>query len=338
MANVNVIATDMGRSMSGPDAVEPVHGQQWHPWLWALAITLLVLGLVYAPNFRDLSGHWFNDPNYSHGPLVIPIAAVILWRRLSTATQKLTPSAGTAPYWGWVLLALVLGMRVIAYERNMQWSENATIVPAIACLAWIFGGWPLLRLAWPALAFLLFMFPLPQSINTSISLPLQEIATIGSCFLLQLSHIWVVQQGNTIHLTTKTHEMQRLEVAAACNGLSMLMTLAATVTATIIVIPLPTWKRITLLASAVPIALVSNIFRIVATGWCYYYIPGAMARNWAHDVSGWLMMPLALVLIGLELRVLSWLVPNDGSSEDEQKVVIPALIAQKNVAGRLDEL
>jgi exosortase len=193
MANVNMIATDMGRSMSGPDPVEPVQGGQLRSWLWALATTLLVLGLVYAPNFRDLSWYWFGDPNYSHGPLVIPIAAIILWRRISTAKEKLTPAGGTTPYWGWVFLAVVLGLRVVAYEQNMQWSENATIVPAIACLTWIFGGWPLLRLAWPAIAFLLFMFPLPRSINNSISLSLQEIATAGSCFLLQLSRIWVVQ-------------------------------------------------------------------------------------------------------------------------------------------------
>jgi exosortase len=328
----------MGRSMSGSNAVEPAHVHKSRSWLWALAAALLVLGLVYAPNFRDLSWYWFGDPNYSHGPLVIPIAAIILWRRLSTAKEKPTPNASATAYWGWVSLAVVLALRVIAYEQNMQWSENATIVPAIACLTWIFGGWPLLRLAWPAIAFLLFMFPLPRSINNSISLPLQEIATAGSCFLLQLSQIWVVQQGNTIHLTTKTQEMERLEVAAACNGLSMLMTLAATVTATIIVIPLPTWKRITILASAVPIALISNILRIVATGWCYYYIPGPTAKNWAHDISGWLMMPLALALIALELRILSWLVPKESSSENEQRVVLPALIERKKAAGGFDEL
>ena len=87
------------------------------------------------------------------------------------------------------------------------------------------------------------------------------------------------------------------------------MTMAATITATIILIPLPTWKRITLLASTVPIAMLSNIIRIVATGWCYYMITGPTAKEWAHDLSGWLMMPLALILVGLELQLLSWLVP-----------------------------
>ncbi len=315
----------MAQSISGSDALKLAHAQQARSWFWALAATLLVLGLVYAPNFRDLSWYWFSDPNYSHGPLVIPIAALILWRRLSTAKEKLTPNVSTTAYWGWVFLVVVLALRLIAYERSMQWSENATIVPAIACLTWIFGGWPLLRLAWPAIAFLVFMFPLPRSINNSISLPLQEIATAGSCFLLQLSNIWVVQHGNTIQLMTKTHEMERLEVAAACNGLSMLMTLAATVTATIIVIPLPTWKRIVILASAVPIALVTNILRIVATGWCYCYIPRPTAKDWAHDIAGWLMMPLALVLVALELRILSWLVPEETLGEGYDLRLMPSV-------------
>ena len=47
----------------------------------------------------------------------------------------------------------------------------------------------------------------------------------------------------------------RLDVALACNGLRMLMTMAAVVVAILILVPLPTWKRIVLLISVVPIAL-----------------------------------------------------------------------------------
>jgi exosortase len=334
MAGVTKIAINTGRSTSEPDGFEPAHDHRSPSWLWAIAITLMVLGFAYAPNFLDLSLAWFSDPNYSHGPLVIPIAAFILWRRLSTAKVKPTFIAGTAPYLGWISLAVVLALRVVAYERNTQWSESVTIVPAIICLTWIFGGWPLLRLAWPAIAFLVFMFPLPRSVNNSISLPLQEIATAGSCFLLQLSGIWVVQDGNTIHLMTKMHEMERLEVAAACNGLSMLMTLAATVTATIILIPLPTWKRLTILASAVPIALISNILRIVATGWCYYFIPEETLKARAHDIVGWLMMPLALLLVWIELCILKWLVPPELQGENEGKLLLAALSERKSVTQR----
>jgi exosortase len=222
-----------------------------------------------------------------------------------------------------MLFAVILAVRAIAYEGNYHWVETATIVPAIACLTWTFGGWPLLLRAWPAIAFLVFMLPLPNAINTLISLPLQQIATTGSRFLLQLAGFWVIQEGNILHLSTP-FGTRPLDVAQACNGLKMLMSLAATVTATIALFPLPLWKRITLLVSAIPIAIVSNMIRIVATGWCYYLIAGELAAEWAHDISGWLMMPLALLLVGLELVLLSWLVP--GAAEDEEgRTMIPLL-------------
>ena len=94
------------------------------------------------------------------------------------------------------------------------------------------------------------------------------------------------RRGERDPLRDHSYGLKTLEVALACNGLSMLMTLAATVTATVILIPLPNWKRIVVLASAIPIALVSNIIRIVATGWCYYLIEGERAKKLAHDWSG----------------------------------------------------
>jgi exosortase/archaeosortase family protein len=128
-----------------------------------------------------------------------------------------------------------------------------------------------------------------------------------------------------------------LDVALACSGLKMLMTLAATVAATIILLPLPAWKRIVLLLSAVPIALVSNMTRIVTTGWCYYYIEGKKGTEWAHDISGWMMMPLALVLVGAELLLLSWLAPAADEDEDDRKTLLP-LLTGKRTGGNLGKI
>ena len=108
------------------------------------------------------------------------------------------------------------------------------------------------------------------------------------------------------------------------------MTLAATVTATIILLPLPNWKRIVLLVSAVPIAILSNMIRIVATGWSYYLFPGAYGKQLAHDWAGYLMMVLALALVGLELAILSWLIPQDDESSDAAgKAILSRLTDRK---------
>jgi exosortase len=296
---------------------------------WALGIVALALACSYAPNLHYLYRTWSDDPNYSHGYLVVPIALFILWRRLNETPWERPRDVIQTPWWGWVFLAILVAIRFEAYERGYRWVETATLLPVIACLTWTFGGRSLLLRTWPAIGFLAFMLPLPQYINELVSLPLQRIAATGSHFLLQLSGFWVIQQGNVLHLNTK-FGMRPLDVALACNGLRMLMTLATTVTATVLLIPLPAWKRIVLLASAIPIALVSNTVRIVATGCCYYYLEGDRATEWAHDISGWLMMPLALILVGLELQLLAWLIPE---KDEDEEVVIPLLTTGKKAGG-----
>ena len=294
------------------------------PTRLAAGVAALVLVIAYLPNLSALMTVWQSDPSYNHGYLVIPIALFILWQQILSPEPKTAPEMVLAPWWGWVFLAVVLLLRAAAYERGSEWLENATIIPAIVALTWSFGSWPLLRRIWPAIVFLVFMLPLPPRINNGLALPLQSLAASSSRFLLQLTGMWVIQEGNVINLTT-AHGPERLDVALACSGLRMLMTMAATVTATVILLPLPKWKQIVLILSIVPIALASNMARIVATGWCYYLLEGETAKHWAHDWAGLLMMPLALALVGLELGILSWLVPKE--SEDDKP--IPVLNVQR---------
>jgi exosortase len=312
-----------------PSPDQPAHNEASARFqLLVLAVGVVVLGWAYWPNLQALYTIWDKEPNYSHGKLVVPIALAIFWQRL--ADSKLRWPAVQSPWWSWILLIGVLVGRALAYERSSQWQETATLIPAVACLMLTLGGWPLFQRGWPAVVFLLFMLPLPPLVNNAISLPLQRVATLGSVFIMQLTGLSVFAEGNVITLRDAPQGSNTLEVALACNGLSMLMTLAATVTATVMLIPLQTWKRIIVLISAVPIALLSNIFRIVATGWCYYLIAGERAKHLAHDWSGYLMMPLALVLVGLEVVILSWLAAEDEPAVEESKRPILAIYPEAN--------
>jgi exosortase len=273
-----------------------------------------ILAWAYWPNLQDLYTVWSEEPNYSHGKIVIPLALWMFWLRL--ADTRTDWQASRVPWWSWMPLVAVLAARVLAYEQNSQWLETASLVPALACLILALGGWTVLQRGWPAVVFLVFMLPLPPSANNMIALPLQTIATLGSVFVMQLTGLWAIAEGNVITLRDHSSNLKTLEVAQACNGLSMLMMLAATVIAIIMLFPMANWKRVGVLASAIPIALVSNIVRIVATGWCYYFIDQEEAKKLAHDWSGWLMMPLAIILVFLELLLLSWLA-DDRQPSDE---------------------
>ena len=153
------------------------------------------------------------------------------------------------------------------------------------------------------------MFPLPPRINELLALPLQTLATRGSNQLLGMTGLWVIAEGNVLFIND-----QPLEVAEACNGLSMLMTLAATVVAAILLVPMSPWKRVVAALSAVPIALGCNILRIMMTAWCYQKYGAKIGGPFAHTLAGWLMMPMALVFVGLELAILSWMVVEEEES------------------------
>jgi exosortase len=265
------------------------------------AITLGVaaaLAWAYHDNLMQLFRVWTTDPDYSHGILVVPVALLIARRRWPGPAD---PPPRPTP-WGLVPLALILAIRAWAYESGEYWLETATIVPAVAASVWTCGGLATLRRVWPAVAFLGFMLTLPGRFDTELSLPLQQLAARGSCKLLRATGTWVLIEGNVILCGS-----ERLEVARACSGLAMLTSLAASISAMILVFPIGLGNRLVLLGSIVPIAVSCNVTRIAATAWCYQYFGSETGRAFAHDAAGWFMMPLALLMVGLELAWLSWL-------------------------------
>lgn len=290
-------AADQGRGWTAM-------AQQATRWLLtvdgaAVLLVLAALGFAYWPTLVDLVGTWRKNPDYSHGFLVLPISAMI--------GARLWPddrADGPRVFWpGLLLVALGLILRAFFQSRGNFWTTNATLLVTVAGVALSLLGPRTIRFIWPALAFLIFLLPLPTSINNSLSQPLQALATRASTLVLRASGLWVMPEGNVILVGREP-----LEVAEACNGLSMLMSLAATVAAAAALIPMATFKRIALLVSIIPVALLSNVVRISATAWAYHLWGAKVGSEYAHDLAGLLMMPLAMALVGLELWILSWLV------------------------------
>jgi exosortase len=196
---------------------------------------------------------------------------------------------------------VLLALRYELYERNEQWVEAATIPLIVGSTVLAIGGAGLLRWALPGLLYLSFILPLPPSFDSMLSGPLQTVATLGAVSVLQAVGTPVLADGNIIVIGT-----QQLEVAEACRGLSMLLAFAALITAMVILVKRPLWERAVLLVSIIPIALLCNITRIAATAIVYAKFNRKVET--AHDYAGYAMMVLALGLVMLELKIMSWLV------------------------------
>ena len=149
-------------------------------------------------------------------------------------------------------------------------------------------------------------------------LPLQRISTLASAFALQTLGLPAVTQGNIILLSDVQGKPIELGVVDACSGLKMLIVFFCLTTAFAILVKRPLGERLLILLSTLPIAMICNITRITATGVLYATVGERLANLVFHDLAGWLMMPMALLLLWGELWLLSALFVDD--SQDDEPV------------------
>jgi exosortase len=264
---------------------------------------VLVLGTLTAcltwscwPTLCELANIWQRDPKYTHGYLVPLFAAVLLWMR----RHRLS---GVRLQWSWWGVLVIAGGTTLSVSGGYFFVDAcsaAGLVVTIAGLVVLAGGWPLFRWAWPACAFLLFMLPLPYRLEVALAQPLQRLATRASTYALQTIGIPALAEGNVIVLPDA-----RIGVVEACSGLSMMMLFFALSTAVVLVVRRAWWEKLVILLSAVPIAIIANVVRISATCVLHETVGSAVADAVYHELAGWLMMPLALGLLLLELHLMS---------------------------------
>jgi exosortase len=179
--------------------------------------------------------------------------------------------------------------------------DRLAFMPAIFGVFMMVGGFNIIRAVWPALGFLVFMFPLPTKLETSVLLKLQTLAAASSTIVLQTMGVPALRDLRVINISGIP-----LAVADACSGLRMVTIFCALAVAMVFLIERPWWDKFIILLSAIPIALVVNIIRISITGLIYYWGGGEseLVRKLAHDWAGYFMMPVALGFLWLELQML----------------------------------
>ena len=296
-------------------------------WSVVVAATLL-FGLIvwtFWPAIGDMAEKWQTDPQYSHGYLV-PIFAVglAIWRR-----NRLDQTKCRCDWRGLILITIGAIGYVVGGYLYLDFACGGALIPTLLGAALLLGGPAALRWSWPMIAFLAFMVPLPYRLESALGGPLQGIATSGSTWLLQTIGLPAVSEGNVILL-----EQGRIAVVEACNGLSMLLTFAAMTTAVAMVSTRPLLDRILVVLSTIPVALAVNIARITGNGIAIEAWDVQTAHRWFHDQGGWMMMPLALGLLAVELWVLGRLFPPASAAPVASFVGRPAALRKPVAAAR----
>ena len=279
------------------------------------ALTALLM-FSYWPGLLSAQAAW-NNPQYSHG-WIVPLfsLAILFWWR-----QPVTPVRVSAHLAGLGLLMASLALRLFVARYRIITIDMYTFVPALAGAVLLGGGWSMFRWAWPPIAFLIFMYPLPDEATRYLLGPLQTMATMVSTYAIQTLGIDAIREGNQI-VVGEMH----LGVVDACSGLRMLTIFIALSVAIVMLGDLEWYEILVILASAIPIALAVNAIRITLTGAMYTINPD-IAEKIFHDWAGYFMMPLALGMLYVVQQLLSKLFVAD------EMVLAPVVPLGTRVAG-----
>lgn len=270
------------------------------PWCSVL-IGVLVAALYYRV-LGKLVTDWWQIPDSSHGFLVPPFAAYLVWVK-----RKVIREVKIAPTWSGVgVVALGLVILLLGEYGAQLVLDRISIIILMGGLILSFGGWQLTRELRFALLVLLLAIPIPSIVLNQITLPLQFFAAKAASALLPLFGVPVLREGNIIQIPS-----MKLDVAEACSGIRSLMSLFTLSIFYGYFLEKSVLRRTLLAFFSIPIAIAANAVRIVGTGLCVQYWDPDKALGFFHEFSGWVIFLVSLGCLWVVHRLIS-LIPSAG--------------------------
>jgi EpsI family protein len=269
---------------------------------------------AYASPLAGMVDLWIVSPVYSYAFTVPLVSAYLVWARWD-ALRVLRPRPSRL-VGGAVLLAAVAAL-VIARAASIQVVQQLAFLLALVGAVLLLLGSAYLRVAGAALAYLLLMIPVWDTLTESLHYPFQLQSAAMSVGILQMLGIPAYLEGTYIALPGIT-----LEVARACSGVNYLIAILALGLPLSYLCLSTMWRRVLLIVAAMTIAALSNGVRVALIGILSHYDLGSPLHGPFHVLHGLSIAAGGYAILFLGLRLL-----RDGSQAVEvphQEPVIPA--------------
>jgi exosortase len=272
------------------------------------SVQAIVLGAVlvaaFWPILVGMYGSWFDERSYmEHGILVIPAAAYMAWaKRDKLAAVPLHPS-----FWGLALLAW--GALQALLGALGQWvfvSRAAFLISFVGSIALVYGLEMIKELVYPLCTLVLMIAP-PNFVFENLTLRLQMLASALGAGALEALGYSVLREGNILEMVGI-----KLSVEEACSGIRSLVAILFMCVLYNYFFVEKKSMRVWILLFAIPIAILGNAVRIVATG-----VAGQYNHAWVsgatHEAFGYVSVVVAaLGCIGVHLALLRFYKVREG--------------------------
>lgn len=253
------------------------------------AVAAGFLALIFWKNIIHFGLSWSTDENYSHGFLVPLIS--LYFANLAAERGPVQVKGGGVL--GATLLVLALLVKLATVVVVVGTLGDLALIVAIAGVVALLAGTEALKRYGFAIGFLVFMVPLPVALYATIASPLQLMVSRTASVVLNATGVPVLTEGNMMTLPDGV----QMFVAEACSGMRQLTGFLALTAAVAYLSGRPTWYRVAVVGSAVPIAMTANVARVTLTGYIMYFVNPHFASGTYHTLEGLLMLGFGLSLL-----------------------------------------
>lgn len=273
--------------------------------------TSLLIGfiflLTYIPTFIWMWDRWWaRDSYYSHGILVPFVTGFLIWQKREELKKiKIQESP-----WGLRLIVLGIIIHMISAVFRIYFSSGFSMLIVLCGFILYFFGTEVFKKVWFPVAFLFFMMPLPMVVITNLSFKLKLFAANIATVLLNNMGIPAIREGSIIKMQ-HTHVI----VDDVCSGLRSLISLTAlgsifaywlnvpivalAATSSIFAywIKAPITKRIILFLMTIPIAIITNVCRVLVLSLISEIWGAEYATGFVHNATGFMVFALAFIML-----------------------------------------
>lgn len=245
--------------------------------------------LLYKNDFSNILIRW-GKGDFSYCYLVPVIFLYLLYLK----ADLLRSLEQRSSHYGLLLLFASGVMLFSGRQGSIEALSFVSIwLSVISIFLIIFGLRIVKELAFP-LVILGFIVPVPSFLNNMFTFKLKLISSYLSVKVMQLSGLSVYREGNIIDLGST-----QLQVVDACSGLRYVYPLLLMGFLFAYMFNKKWWERIILIASTIPIAIISNSLRIAITGYLTAMFSPAVAEGFFHGFSGFLIFIVSFAILAI---------------------------------------
>ena len=266
-------------------------------------IGALALAAIFAVPLWQLFRHAWETELQSH-ILLIPF---VTWYLIRIAKGKSTPVPRSSSFAG--VIAAVCGLVVLAaywhWGIHHRVSHNDAL--SLATLSFLLFqlanalftlGWPVLSSRFFAVAFLVFLIPLPSGFTEWLSVLLQRASAEAADLMLSFTSIPFFRNGLNFQFAGLA-----IRVAEECSGVRSTFVLFITSLLAGHLFLRSGWKKAFLALAIFPLGILRNAFRITAISWLTVNVDSGIIDSPLHHRGG----PIFFVLSLIPLFALLWL-------------------------------